>query len=53
MAADRRNRSSLRPDPQRGDHMNPYGKTRGAGTVHWTIGGLLTLLAFLIWLFVY
>ena len=44
MAADRRNSSSFHNDPQRGDHMNPYGKTRGAGTVYWTVGALLTVL---------
>jgi hypothetical protein len=43
MAADRRNRSSLRPDPQRGDHMNPYGKTRGATSIYWIVGALLVI----------
>jgi hypothetical protein len=45
MAADRRNRSTLRPDPQRGDHMNPYGKTRGAITVYWIVAALLAIAA--------
>jgi hypothetical protein len=45
MAADRRNRSTLRPDPQRGDHMNPYGKTRGATTVYWIVAALLAIAA--------
>jgi len=51
--ADRRNSSSLRPEPREGDQMNPYGKIRGSGTVYWTVGALLVLLVFLLWLFVF
>jgi hypothetical protein len=51
MAADRRNGSSFRPDPQRGDHMNPYGRTRGAAPIIGIVCGLLVVLA-LIWFFV-
>jgi len=31
----------LSHDPQRGDHMNPYGKTRGATKMYWIVGGLI------------
>jgi hypothetical protein len=41
MAADRRNRSTFRPDPQRGDHMNPYGRARGAKAIYWVVGALI------------
>ena len=44
MPSDKRNRSELRLDPQRGDHMNPYGKSRGAWTIRWTVGVLLAVL---------
>ena len=30
-------------DPKRGDHMNPYGRARGAMTNYWVIGGLVAL----------
>jgi hypothetical protein len=49
--ADRRNRSSLRPDPQRGDHMNPYGKTRGATTIYWIVGVVLAIAALAVVIF--
>ena len=28
-------------DPMRGDHMNPYGKTRGAGRMYWVVGAIV------------
>lgn len=48
-AADRRNGPSLKPERRNGDQMNPYGKTRGSGTVYWTVGGLLALLMIALW----
>jgi hypothetical protein len=49
--ADRRNRSSLRPDPQRGDHLNPYGRTRGATSIYWIVGTLLAIAVLVVLLF--
>jgi hypothetical protein len=37
-------------DHQRGYHMNPFGKLRGAGNAYWTVGGLVILLIILVWL---
>jgi hypothetical protein len=49
--ADRRNRSSLRPDLQRGDHLNPYGRTRGATSIYWIVGTLLAIAVLVVLLF--
>ena len=34
-------------DPQRGDHMNPYGRSRGGRAMMWVIGGMLLAVAVL------
>jgi len=49
MAADRRNSSAFRTDPQRGDDMNPYGTTRRAVAWYWTVGALFIVLAVALW----
>jgi hypothetical protein len=34
----------LHQDPQRGDHMNPFGKTKGGAKMYWIVGGLVVLM---------
>ena len=41
----------LSHDPQRGDHMNPYGKSRGATKMYWIVGALIVAMIVALFIF--
>ena len=41
----------LSHDPLRGDHMNPYGKTRGATKMYWIVGALILVMIVALFIF--
>jgi hypothetical protein len=38
-------------DPQRGDHMNPFGKTKGGAKMYWIVGALIVAMIVALFIF--